>query len=357
MNRIDLFLNALKQAFTSTGEIAPWPIHVATIFPYFSDLEAADLFGKLKTISRQKDSRKILKKLLISPAVAKALLMDLIVGLKVAKPSIPVAERVWFVEYIFDALEEMQAGDIFCQDGTNQMLTPNEAQLLCKQTLWNWARSKKEFVRSVYKASASAKALMWSLYFYGWDDIGYEIHGPYEVTTKLGEKYKLVITDFFDPKPSLLWKSMRTFPYNSIRVTALYDQKADLRIDIFCHFFNKGSLLDLTKAVSIEVNNQPLKSIRTVEDLSTQILKRVLKQHELIQAMSKEEIIKKYIESRYYAFRKWRTQFNEDWQPPKKVFDRIKNWGLIEIPPGKGPTWAELKKAFDPRTEYVPGQE
>lgn len=142
MNRIDLFLDTLKQAFTATGEIAPWPIHVATTFPYFSDLEAADLFARLKIILKQKQPKKILRKLLISPAVAKALLMDLIVGLKVAKPPISVKERVWFVEYIFDALEKMQAGDIFCRDGTNRILTSHEAQNLYEQIPWNWISSE-----------------------------------------------------------------------------------------------------------------------------------------------------------------------------------------------------------------------
>lgn len=357
MNRINQFLDALKQAFNSTGEIAPWPIHVATIFPYFSDLEAADLYAKLKIISKQKQPKKILKKLLISPAVAKALLMDLIVGLKVAKPPISVRERVWFVEYIFDALEEMQVGDIFCRDGTNQILSLQEVQKLYEQTSWKWLSSNGDFARSVYKASASMKSLIWSLYFYGWDDIGYEIHGPYEVKTSDGRKLRFVITDYFDPKPVLLWKSMKTFPYSSVRVMALYDQKTDLKIDIFCHFSNKGNLLDLTKAIYIEANGKPLKSEKEVENLSNRVLKRVSKQHEVIQAMNKEEIIKKYIESRYYAFRKWRTHFNEDWRFPQEVFNRIKKIGIIKIPPGKGPAWTELKKAFDPRTDFVPGGE
>lgn len=200
------------------------------------------------------------------------------------------------------------------------------------------------------------KALIWSLYFYGWDDIGYEIHGPYEITSNDGKKFQFVITDYFDPKPVPLWESMKTFPYSSVKVMVLYDQKADLKIDIFCHFFNKGNLLDLTRAVYIEANGKPLKTKKEVETLSNRVLKRVSKQHNLIQALSKEEITKKYIESRYYAFRKWRMYFKEEWRPPKEVWQRIKDIGIIEIPEGKGPTWEELKKAFDPRTDYVPGQ-
>lgn len=359
MNRIDLFLKSLEQAFATTGEIAPWPVHVSIPSIYCGDFEASDLFSKLKKISKEDRSSRILSKLMVGPSVAKALLMDLIVGLKVAKPPISVDERVWFVENYFDGVEELQAGDIFCLNGTNQILTPSEAQNLFEKTPWirlSPSKSLQDLAHSLYRASAATKSLIWSLYFYGWDDIGYETHGPYEVTNKNGQKLHLVITDYFDPKPTLLWSSMESFLYHSIKLMALYDKNADLSVDMFCHFVNKGNLLDITSGIYLEVNGIPIRIQEVADEFIKVALNRVSKQHDAIEGMTKEEIIKKYIESRYYAFRRWRIYFREDWQPPKEVFQRIKDWGIIEIPEGGGPSWDELKKAFDPRTDFVPGE-
>jgi len=358
MKRIDLFLQSLERAFATAGEIAPWPVHVSIPPIYCGDFEASDLFLKLKKISKEDQPSKILSKLMIGPSVAKALLMDLIVGLKTAKPTISVEERVWFVENYFDGIEELQTGDIFCLDGTNQILNHSEAQGLYNKTPWIWidtSESKQNFAHSLYKASAATKSLIWSLYFYGWDDIGYEINGPYEVTKNNGQKLHLVITDYFDLKPTLLWNSMESFPYSSIKLMALYDWGADLSVDMFCHFVNKGNLLNQTLGIYLEANGVPIRTEKRIKELTGIVLKRVSEQYKRIQAMTKKEIITKYIESRYYAFRRWRMYFQEDWRPPREVLQRLKDWGIIEIPEGEGPVWNDLKKAFDPRTDFVPG--
>ena len=356
MNQIDLWIKSLEQAFEKTGEIAPWPVHIGSVAPYFSDMEARNIFDKLKKISKEKDAHNIARKLLISPGVTKALLMDFIIGMKVAKPKITRVERIWFVNYIFDVLSEMQAGDIFCLDGKNLILSDVEAQNLIKGRPWIWeGKENRELVQSLYKVSASTKSLIWSLYFYGWDDIGYEVHGPYNVRGPRGNVLQLVITDYFDIKPTILWNSMEKFPYNSVRLFSLYKKGIKLSIDIFCHFFNEGNLLDSTEGIYIEANGIPLRIKTQAESITKELLTKVSEQHALINRMTKEEVINKYIESRYYAFRKWREYFGEDWYPPKKVLSRIKEWGIIEIPEGKGPSWSELKKAFDPRTNYIPG--
>lgn len=359
MNRIDLFIDALGRASETAGEIAPWPIPIATIFPYFSDLEASDLYWRLKAIARQDRASKILKRLLIAPSVAKALLMDLIIGLKASTPPIAADERVWFVERIFDVLEEMQAGDIFCRDLRNLILSPSESQNLSEDIPWIWLgseESKERLGRPFYRASASAKALIWSLFFYGWDDIGYEIHGPYDVATDDGKQLRLVVTDYFDLKPTMLWESMQSFPLSSMRVAALYDRSVDISVDVFCHLVSRGNLLGGTTAIYLEADGVPLVTREAAEALSKCLLERVSEQHRAVEMMSQEDVIAKYIESRYYAFRRWRQYSRDDWRPPQEVLQRIRQWGIQEMPASGGPSWEDLRKAFDPRTDFIPGR-
>lgn len=355
MNRIDLWTKALEGAFNKTGEIAPWPVHIGAVAPYFSDVEARDIFDKLRKLSKEKDAHSIVRKLLISPSVAKALLMDFIIGMKAVRPRITAKERVWFVNYLFDVLEEMQRGDIFCLNGKNVILSGREAQDLFKDTPWTWLKEgRRELGSSIYRVSASAKSLIWSLYFYGWDDVGYEIHGPYTIRSREGKKFKLLVFDYFDLKPDLLWDSIKDFPYRSIKLLALFKEDAELEVDIFCHFISKGSLLDSTEAIYLEVDKVPIRKKSIAHSISRRLLDKVSEQHVLIRKMNKKEVIKKYVESRYYAFRRWRQFFGEDWYPPNKVLKRISQWDVIKIPEGES-SWEELKRAFDPRTNYIPG--
>ncbi|MBI4099635.1 hypothetical protein HY440_01365, partial [Candidatus Microgenomates bacterium] len=215
--------------------------------------------------------------------------------------------------------------------------------------------NNRDLIQSLYKLSASTKALIWSLYFYGWDDIGYEVHGPYAARDGQNREVQLVVTDYFDIKPTALWSSMKNFPYNSMRLLTLFKKDTPLSVDIFCHFTNAGNLLDSTIGAYLEIDGKPVRDHKEAILATRTILDRVTEQHKSLRLMTKKKIIQKYIESRYYAFRKWREYFGENWYPPKNVLDRIKEWGIIKIPENSGPSGDDLLKAFDPRTDFVPG--
>lgn len=355
MSRIDLYLDSLEHAYKRVGTTVPWPVHLASVAPYFSDVEASDLYAKIRMLSVQPGAYETIGKLLVGPSVTKGTLMDLLIGLKVVRPALSVDERVWFAEFVFSTLQIMQAGDIFCRGGTNQILSAAQAQVLCGQCEGSWSASR-DFARLVYRASVSAQTLIWTLYFYGWTDVGYEIHGPYEVIFR-GKRVLLLVRDFFDLRPTPLWGSMRSFPYQSIRIVALYAREAGLEVDIFNHLTHKTNLLDCTVAVCMEVDGRPATSESEVGAVLQCVSRRVSEQNALVQAMSREEVIKKFIESRYYVFRRMRAHFAEDWHPPAKVLQRIEDWGPLEVSHSSAPGWESLRRAFDPRTEFVPNRD
>lgn len=353
MSRIDIFLDSLEKAFERAGDKVPWPVHVATIAPYFADPEASDLYSKIKFLANQDTPISAVKKLFIGPSSTRSTLMDMIIGLKATEPAISADERMWFVEYMFDVIQEMLTGDLFCRDGRHLILNSQEAQALYEKTPWNRVDPQLDICRSIHRVSASLHALMWSLYFYGWSDVGFEFHGPYEITSVDGTELKLIVRDFFDTKPILLWESMETFPFNSLRILTLYERETDINIDIFNHIVSRTNLLDATVGIYIEANGIVLKTQEEVEDLRGQISQRVLEQHRLVRSMSREELVKKFIETRYYVFRKLRNHFQEDWRPPTDVLRRISDWGLIEIPQSGPPNWNLLRRAFDPRNDFI----
>lgn len=353
MDRIDRFLDALQYAFAAAGENAvPWPMHVSAVHPYFAKPEAMDLYTKLKALVTRNEPSKTLGELFVCASAAKAALLDLVIGMKILKPPISSEERVWFVETIFDAIEEIQPGDIFCQNGRNLRLFPYELTDLCHRTPWLWVGSEPGLINSVQKTSATIHGLNWSLYFYAWPDTGFEIHGPYDINLN-GKKFRLLVRDFFDARPVPLWDSMKTFQHESIRIMILYDKDSDLQLDIFNHLFSADKLSDITVGVYVEADGTGLQTQNEIEALQGRIAEKLVEQSSLIQSMRREELARKFVEIRYYSLRKWRMYFNEDWHPPESVLQRIRELGMIDVPSVGSPSWELLGRAFDPRDDFA----
>src|SRR6185503_14851655 len=98
---------------------------------------------------------------------------------------------------------------------------------------------------------AAAQALIWSLYFYGWTDVAFEIHGPYRVTGADGGDRDLIVREFFDLRPLALWPEIEAMPVSSVTVLAEMDAAACSKIDVFNHLTHKGNLHEQTRAVAV----------------------------------------------------------------------------------------------------------
>jgi len=74
-------------------------------------------------------------------------------------------------------------------------------------------------------------------------------------------------------------------------------------------------------------------------------------------ALEEGEKRKAFIETRYYGFRKLKAFFNLDWKPPQEVYDRLKEYPILQCGPIGRPSIQDLKKEFrkkfDPRNDYV----
>ena len=348
MYRIDRYLESLRQGFAKAGQIAPWPMHVGSIFPYFGDLEAHDLYSRLREVASENIEQ--VPELFIGPSVTRALLADLIIGFKRADPPVPAEERLWFVETVFDGVERIQHGDLFNLDGRHWRMSLDGAAEVADRTVWrSWDDDPDAGVQA-YRASAAAQALIWAFFFYGWTDVAFEIHGPYPVSGP-DKVYNLVVREFFDLSPRLLWPEAEHLPYDSFVLMTLVEQSNDISIDAFNHMTHTQSLHETTKFYALRMGETPW--MGAVEDLTNAIVDIQRRQSELVGSMDKPAVMYRFIESRYYAFRKWRMFFGDDWRPPAEVARRIGDWGIIEIPATGGPSTEDLLLAYDPRVEYA----
>jgi hypothetical protein len=349
---IDAFLDAVGVAFGNAGTIVPWPMHVARISPFYSDIEAADLVGRLHAFRANGTGPAEIAALYPSASSAKSLMLDLIPGMKAA--AVPAADRVDFVSTVFAGLAEREQGDVFCRDGRHSLLANAEVADLVDSSDWTGMATSKgrEMARAAFTLSGAAQSLVWSVHFYGWTDISFVIHGPYPVVDPDGNQATLVVRDFFDIAPGELWPGLPDPPARMIRLCSLHDHREVFSIDIFNHLLHCGPLLTSTRWISLSADGAQQNETGKLTSLTRALVAILRRQKEAIDALDERELAIKFVESRYYAFRKWRDQTGEGWRPDPEVYQRLRN---LPMPgnPAEEPPWPVLRRIFDPRLDWA----
>lgn len=339
---IDDYLAAIATAMDRAGQIVPWPLHLAQIGPYYGDIEAADIYGRLRARVSAGASDRDIGSLFVTASSGKSLLMDLIPGLKDAR--IAAADRAWFVSKILTAIAAVETGDVFCCDGAHRLLTEAEAEAAAAacQRRGRWAAG---YPGSAFTLSGAAQALVWSQHFYGWTDIGFVIHGPYPMPG--GEQ--LIVRDFTDLRPVGLWPHSADVPVRRLIVTSVHDATDEYAVDVFNHLLHGRAQLDSCVALRAECDGTAVTDPAELDAIRAALVTQIRRQHEVLTAMSTTQLLAKFVESRYYALRLWREP--GDWRPGQEVRDRIERRPLEPPPPTDG-DWDFLSQLFDPRLDF-----
>jgi hypothetical protein len=351
MARVDDYLDALMEAMSRMDPMAHWPLRIEEIAAYFTDLEAQDIYKKMLILKRKRTSLEEASKLFPGPSFIREFLPDLIAGSKFTKLS--KQERIGLVEWFFDVLKKMMVGDMFCRKGRNLLLKSHQVNKLVKSIQWI-KPMRKEDAQKFHRLSTSLLTLVWSLYFFPWPNMGFEIHGPYDVSKIFGGGNSvLLIRDFFNIKPTNLWPSTKDLHAPQVKLFAIY-QDVDIRMDIFNHMIYSVNLSSDITDFAVYLNDVAA----NFDDLTTFIDQLLAKSTEIsgtIEKMTKEEKVNQFIKIRYFGLKKFRAYFGARWQPPSTIRKRIKRWGLVEIPAEESSLNAEeIKRIFDPRDDCKP---
>jgi hypothetical protein len=350
MSRIDRYLDALMEAMSRMDPMAHWPLRIEEIAAYFTDLEAQDIYQNMLILKRKRTSLEEISKLFPGPSFIREFLPDLIAGSKFTKLS--KQDRIDLVEWFLDLLKPMIVGDIFCKKGRNLLLRGQEVKKLVRSTQWLKPVSIKD-AQKLHRLSSSLLTLVWALYFFPWPNMGFEIHGPYDVSKIFGGNSILLIRDFFDLRPVDLWPNTKELNHSRVKILTVYHD-VDLAIDIFNHMTYTTNLSSATSkfAVFFDQRNAALEEITRI---TAKLLEKSSEISQIVEKMSKEEKVIKFIKIRYYGLKKLRGYFTERWQPPATVRNRMRRWGLIEIPPeDTSSNLGKLRRVFDPRDDYRP---
>jgi hypothetical protein len=346
-SRIDAYLDAMDFALSGVGDFQPRPFHIVEVTPYFLDLEAVDMLARLRRLDEERVPDEQIGRLFPGANAIKTLLMDIVCGLKSA--GVPRDDRVYFTERMFDAMAAVETGDIFCRDGGHRLLTAQQAQDLVNRAGWS---TDRDLVKAAFRASASGQAMVWALYFYAWTDMGWEIHGPYEVRGPDGSRALLVVRDYFDLAPSELWPEVAPWPLRTMRLVSLHDPDPEICIDVLNHVWYDASWPLASRAVELRVDDVVLGDVAAVREATQGLAGTARKLQVQIAGTERVPLLHRFATSRYYALRAWRQRFGDDWRPPQEVYDRI----VAEPFHGDLAETGDpelLRLAFDPRSDVL----
>ncbi|MGH3156417.1 MAG: hypothetical protein ACRDNF_07585 [Streptosporangiaceae bacterium] len=352
MSRVDAYLDAMIDALRGVGDFQPRPFHIVEVTPYFLDLEALDLTARLRRLEAEGAAAADIGQLFPGANSIKTLLMDIVCGMKMAE--VDAADRVWFVERMFDAMASLESGDIFCRDGSHRLMTRGQAQKFADNCSWKPVDgpSGRADAKAAYRVSACGQAMVWGLYFYAWTDMGWEVHGPYEVDSPDGRSQLMLVRDYFDLAPTLLWPEISGWPVRTMRLASLHEPSEDIRLDVLNHVWHDRSWIDSSLAVDLRVDDAPIGDPAAALAVSRDLADMARDLQTRIDGMNRIALLKRFAESRYYALRHWRTRFGDDWRPPREVERRIEADPHGQVRADTSDL-AGLRLAFDPRSEVL----
>jgi len=337
----------MEFALTGVGDFQPRPFHIVEVTPYFLDLEAIDMVSRLRRLDAERADDREMADLFAGTNSMKTLLMDMVCGMKIA--GIKADERVWFVERMFDLMSAAETGDIFCRDGSHRLLTEGQAQQLVDGASWS---TDTDLVTTAYRASAAAQATVWGLFFYAWTDMGWEIHGPYDVTAPDGTPAALLVRDYFDLAPAILWPEIEDWPVSRMRLISLHHPDPAIRLDVLNHVWFESPWAAGSRAIELRADDAVLDSVTALRSLSQRLTQAGKALQARIARTERVPLLQRFASSRYYALRRWRARFGDDWEPPAEVNARI-----VAMPfPGSSAQTGDLallRLAFDPRSDVL----
>jgi hypothetical protein len=313
-----------------------WPIRAGRIGQFTLDLFSMEFLDDLKRLQSNGCTIDEIGKLFKNPSRLWRMSHHFLKGLKMSNLTLE-KQRSAMLTYL-DLIQATKFGDIFNENGENIILTPAEVQGAVK----GLKESNRETSMIIHRLAAILWAYAETVYFVA-HEISVEIHGPYE----LDESKKLVIRDYFNLKPSELWKECGDLPYDTIQISTVYEG-LDVRFDVYDNpYCETGRFVDLLTSYKVLFDGHQVDIRKVVPSQITSIILSVTRK---VQSWNLKQIAKKYSEIFWYRKKPLKDALGEDWRPPKTVYDRIDSG---EIPPEAmtPPNLEKLKKDLDLASE------
>ena len=318
---IQEFYIANQEVFSKLDDRTIWPLCAGQLEAYFTDIISLDLFNKYKENPQKlRKSLSALRPFTLYSSLSHAE----IVGLKVKREyeDIPTKQEIIdFYLFFYDILKEKTNKDIFCLNGNHRIIRKEDVEKI-EQKL-SLVKSKDfEIKKEISKLVLTLESLVWTLFYDLFPETGGERHGPYPV----GNKKVIMIRDYFNLDSREIWPINNK--YSSIKICLKYPKDVGIKINYINQVESVKTLRDNLLSFSIFANGKRIKSIGEITELSKYLANLVEEQSQRVNSLSPMDILRKGSEIYYYRYKNLYKDYNEDWKPPKQVYDRINGLGL-----------------------------
>ncbi len=193
-----------------------------------------------------------------------------IIGLKVARQEWPELEIFpKDVASLFNNLSTLVKAKVFSNpyslDGNYWLWPPEKVSKICQNTTWNKASGTNR--REIAFLSTTLESLSWALYYDIHRNSGFEIHGPYDVSSCFGPNSVLVVKEGHNLAPEEVWPER--YIYRTISLYLIY-RDVDIDFDFFNRQYSSRPIVNNLIDFAVLANNIPV-STSTISEIENNL--------------------------------------------------------------------------------------
>jgi hypothetical protein len=334
-----------------------WPLNPSQILAYFDIDFLLDFYARLKKFQAAKLSPKKVLKFLDNRALTlPAFLINYAcIGFKAAHKlnllKTSFREREEFFNYIFELIE-LEIPTFFENKHALKKINEKKINRIAKR---DFLEITDENRATINKFKIALFGLNWSYYYDLFADCGNNSHGPYKISCR-GEKLMMIIDEYSNQKPSLIWPKAKANPLTKVTVYNLYDP-FDYQFNLFGRAKTTENLGQKLKFVLIKIDGKIIRRPKKLADLTSQILELSTAQYNFVEKLTDLQKVQKAIEFNYYTYRHF---FGADWKihylQATKNIQRFGNRFIKKYKQSLSKSKnsaAKRRKLFDPRNNVL----
>ncbi len=338
------YLNAIENSFMDYSPDEVWPLSAVQIEAYFDVDEAIEMYYIIEKL-KGKNIDSIMELFPRQVCMKYSLIHNFIVGLKVANmlgiKKYSKEEIINHLMFFISIMKNKQENDVF-DNNSNKIYNK---KLIEEQLNKTFIKTNKQNIKQLKRLITISDALVYSLYYDVFISAGLERHGPYDVSKKYGPGTKMIIFDYYDLKPSVIWSNLKNLEYRNLKISLIY-KNSKVKINFINRIISDNDFINNVLYFSVESDKKSTIN-RLIEDFSN----LVYNQTKYVSELSDLDKVRKGALIYHYQFRELRNKYLGDWKP-KYIETTISKFGdkfIKKFSKPKNRTPKEFRDIYDPR--------
>ncbi|MDP7115901.1 MAG: hypothetical protein QF632_00020 [Candidatus Woesearchaeota archaeon] len=175
--------------------------------------------------------------------------------------------------------------------------------------------------------------------------------GPYD----LGDGRSLVIKEYSDLNPKLLWSHTKEFPCKKITIYCIYKNVKFSCDAISVHTQYNGDPIKGLESFRVEIDGKPCHQLGLLRVLNEYVESKAQEQWDRLMSLDHEALKRKLLLMRCYTFKDFFEFLGINWISDKSMLDAIKDKEFSSIfKPPKTNQKEYWRRVLDPHDEFYP---